>query len=358
MGVLPSAAAAHTTEAIADTGGMSLSLNVLGAPVVVGVTLDAFGNIIEVVITDGASGDAGFGRTRSGEHKVQFTRDSADGSTVINVKAKNSKLSVKLRTSNLSDVLGTHVWTGDIFGSGTATKVTFMIGTPNGPYAEITSVSVDDTTPAYRIDGPYTERDDDDDEDEDEYESKARITFFSEDGFKKTLKIEVETHFGDDDDDDDDHDGTYTKLKVELTGRDQSTLTGDDALGEHTWTGLLCDETPAAVTYMVSTDGVRIVENGVEVAEGVRADVDQDDDGFTVRFTDSNGDDGAYLKVELEDEHGTLELKVKSRTTTSCDDDDDDDDHDEYDDDDDDHDDDHSSSSHDDDEDEDDEDDD
>lgn len=314
VGALPTIAAANTTEAVADTGGMTLTIP--GVPgITVGVTLDEFGNITQVSVdgTDVIQSDAPV-------HKVTFDLGT-DGSTTVQVKAKGEKLSTKVKTSNLGSLVGDQTWTGDVFGAGFPATVNYTIAQVGGdmPYLEITSVEVvSDITNS--VNGPYTKQDGDGDDNEQEYESQATVTF-TQDGYTKTLKIEVETKY----DDDEDHavNGVYGKLKIELKGKDRQALAGADVYGDKSWTGLLCDGTTASVGYTVAADGTMTV-NSVVVADGASYTVDNDDNGFKVEFTDTAGNDGAKLKVELENEDGTLQLKVKAKTTTSCDDGDDD----------------------------------
>ena len=349
VGALPTIAAANTTEAVAETGGMTLTVPAMpGVPgITIGVTLDEFGNITKVSV-DGSD----IILNSSPVHKVTFELGT-DGSTTVQVKAKGEKLSTKVKTSNLGSLVGDHTWEGDIFGTDFPATVNYSIAQVAGatPYLEITDVKVVSDV-AKTINGPFTKMDGDDDDDhEQEYESKATVTF-TQDGYTKTLKIEVETKYDDDDDDDHGYNGVYGKLKVELKGKDRQVLAGADVYGDKLWTGLLCDGTTATVNYTVAADGTMTVTT-VDVADGASYSIDTEDDGFKVEFTDTEDNDGAKLKVELEDEHGTLELKVKSKTTTSCDDDDDED-HDKYKSGDDDDDDDHSNKSDDDDEDDDD----
>jgi len=315
VGALPSIAVANTTEAIAETGGMTLTLP--GVPLTLGITLDPFGNIQEVTI------DPTFAPDHESDHKVTFERAS-DGSTVVKAKASGEKLTAKVKTSNLDEFVGTQTWSADVFGTGTASTVTFTIakvGTGDSAYLEITGPPV--VTPVPGIDsevsGPTTDSDDHDG-DEWEYESKAYVNFFM-DGFKKSLKIEIETEY----ENDDDHEGVRAKLKVELRGKDVQNLEGAIVEGPQSWTGLLCDGSTALVEYTVAADGT-VSEPIVTVAGDVVYETDMDDDGFKIQFTDSNGDDGAYVKVDVKDENGSLALEVKSKTTASCGDDDHDDD--------------------------------
>ncbi len=310
VGALPTIAAANTTEAVAETGGMTLTMP--GVPgITVGVTLDEFGNITQVSVdgTDVIQNSAPV-------HKVTFDLGT-DGSTTVQVKAKGEKLSTKVKTSNLGSLVGAQTWTGDIFGAGFPATVNYTIAQVGGamPYLEITSVDVVSDV-ANTINGPFTGTDGDDDDNEQEYESQAMVTF-TQDGYTKTLKIEVDTKY--DDDDDHGYNGVYAKLKIELKGKDRQVLVGADVYGSQTWTGLLCDGTNTTVNYTVAQDGTLTVDD-VVVADGASYSVDYDDNGFKVEFTDAAGNDGAKLKVELDNEDGTLELKVKSTTTASCDD--------------------------------------
>lgn len=326
VGVLPGIAAANTTEAIAETGGMNLTLP--GVPIDLDVVLDDFGNI------DTVSFDFGFTKDHESDHKVTFAKTD-DGSTVVKVKAEGAKLTAKVKTSNFGDLVGDHVWTGDIFGTGVASTVSFTIvqvGSGDSAYLEITSVAV--TSPfESSVEGPRTEAGHGGDEDE--YESKATIEFF-DNGYTKSLKIEVETEH--EDEEGDDHEGFHAKLKIELRGKDRQELLGDEAIGTHTWDGLLCDGTNASVTYTVAVDGsltLDVVSVAGEVTYTVDDDHGDDDDHeLRIRFTDTNGDDDAKLRVEAEWEDGSIELSVKSKTTDSCDDGDHDDDDGDHDDDD------------------------
>ncbi len=309
VGALPGIATANTTEAIADTGGMTLTLAIPGIPgapwLTIGVTLDDTGNITTVTL------DSDTPLTLSGTpvHKVTFER--ASDSTVVQVKAKGEKLTAKVKTSNLEDLIGPNTWTGTIFG--VERTVTFDIGwgDSGNTYLEIVegSISVDPPDPVSAINGPFNESDDDD-----EYESKVTIIFTDTDGNIMTLNIEVETEYGDDDEE---HDGVYAKLKITLRGNDHQEITDEIVAGEQTWNGELCDGTDASVTYRVNADGsISYVSAAPDNAK-----VEQDKHGFEIEFKTDSGDDNGELEVELESEHGVLELKVKF----SCDDDDDDD---------------------------------
>ncbi|MFQ5517419.1 MAG: hypothetical protein ACE5E8_07575, partial [Acidimicrobiia bacterium] len=184
-------AAASTSEAVADTGGMTLDLELFGVPVNIAVTVDSIGHIAEVAVSDTA-----FEETHSGDHKVRFTNE-ADG-TRIEVKAKGEKLKAEVKAGGVDGIVGNHSWSGDLFALGTATTVTFTVVRNTAGHPELTSVAVDASTVpggvTYSVEGPQNSLD------EDEAESQAKIRFMWN-GFTMTLKIEAELHLDGEDGD-------------------------------------------------------------------------------------------------------------------------------------------------------------
>ncbi len=305
----PAAASASTTEAIADTGGMTLTLGVLGSPLTtVSVVLDDIGHITEVVLDD-----PDLASTDSGDHKVRFTNE--DGTTRVEVKAKKDKLSAEIKSADLAAILGSNTWTGILFGADDASQVAFDVIENADGNPEITNVSVvalypEDAT--YEI-GTVKNKTDDDDE----AESSVKIKFVSN-GYTMTLKIKVEMDREHDDSD------TMVKLKVELKGKDQQKLKDQalaDLVGSYVWDGRYCDGTPLTVSYTISDAG-DVAVDGVTI-DGTASDAYElktKNYGFEVKFNDSD----AKVKVELKQDNGLWDLKVKSDTTSKCDDGDDD----------------------------------
>ena len=203
---LPGNALADTTEAVAETGGMSIGI--VGVPIVINVTLDAAGHIATVSV-----GDVTFDQA-SDVHKIQFSKN--DGATSVEIKAKDDKLKAQVKTESVDDVVGEHTWSADVFGTNGETIVMFTVAMSAG-HPEITDVVVDKATlppgATVEIVGPESEIEDD------EAESKARV-IFTYNGSTKTLKIEVEHELDDDD-------GSSVKLKVQLRGRDDATQDDD-----------------------------------------------------------------------------------------------------------------------------------
>ncbi|MFQ5947694.1 MAG: hypothetical protein ACE5KX_02390, partial [Acidimicrobiia bacterium] len=108
---VPGAAFAHTTDAIAETGGSTTTLTLLGTPLTIEVVLDDGGNITEVIL-DPATGAT---ETETGPHEVKFV--FGDGMTTLEVEAEDDELEVKVETSTLSDLVGPGTWSADIFGT-------------------------------------------------------------------------------------------------------------------------------------------------------------------------------------------------------------------------------------------------
>ncbi len=325
---VPGAASASTTEAIADTGGMTVSLGVLGSPLDVSVTLDEIGHITEVTVGDGYSED------KSSEHQVRFSHD--EDATRIDVRAKEHKLTASVKAADLASILGNHTWSAALFGSDTESSVTFEVVENGSGYPELTNVAVTGLFPA---DATYEISAIDNELEDDEAESSVRITFMWN-GYTMTLKIKAEMEFEDDGDDDDDE--LSVKLKFELRGKDIQLLRDQELAalaGAHSWDGRLCDGTPVAVGYTIGGSGEVTVDTvTVDGAATDGYDLDTKSHGFKLEFDDSK----AKVTVELKQkDDGTWDLKVKSKTTEKCDhdddhdDDDDDDDHGDQDDDDD-----------------------
>ncbi|MGI9647812.1 MAG: hypothetical protein ACR2OI_04770 [Acidimicrobiia bacterium] len=296
---IPGIAAAHTNEAIAETGGMMLTLP--GVGVNVDVVLDEFGNISEVGVVDLADPEPGDAGGPLDAHKVRFEIDE-DG-TRLSVMAKKHKLTSKVQAGSLAELAGVHDWSAVLFPdqSGDPTTVTFTVNDDGGD-PSITDVGVE--VPPSGADDPeiiYTVSEGDDDDDED---AMVVITF-SWNGYTKTLKIKVDV------DDDDDDDGPSAVLKIELRAKDRQRLRGPlaDFVGDHTWNGRLCDNTEVSVPYNIGPDGELTVTPG----EGYS--VKDQERGFQVTFDGSK----ARLHVKFgETDDGTWDLKVDAKTTEKC----------------------------------------
>lgn len=295
---IPGIAAAHTNEAIAETGGMMLTLP--GVGVNVDVVLDEFGNIEDVGVVDlidPAPAEAG---DPMDAHKVRFEIDE-DG-TRLSVMAKKHKLTSKVQAGSLAALAGPHVWSAVLFPehSEDLTTVTFNVsgsdGDPSIAGIEVAVPPGGDPEITYSMSGG----------DDDGADDAMVVITFSWNGYTKILKIKVDV---DDDDEDDGDDGPSAVLKIELRAKDRQRLRGDDVAGDHTWNGLLCDGTAVSVPYNIGPGGE------LTVTPGDGYTVKNQERGFQVTFDGSK----ARLHVKFgQTDDGTWDLKVDAKTTEKC----------------------------------------
>jgi hypothetical protein len=274
----PVGIAANTTEQIAETGGMTLPI--LGASSTVKIELDDVGHITAVTFTP--AGD--LTQTRSGDHRVTFA--NADGTARIDIAARGHKLSVKARTGSLDDLVGAHVWSADVFGTGTESTVAYTIGNVDGkPTLEFGAIvvpaGVTATVSAIKTSGNNV---------------SGKVTFES-DGYIKTLRFWIHVDQG----------GGKAMLKIVLSGKDKQKLAGAiaDLAGARTWSAALCDGSEATVNYTVNADGTVTY-----VSASPAASVRTKGKGFTATF------DGTKVRVSvsLKARGESYELKVDGKT--------------------------------------------
>ena len=258
----PGAAAANTNEPIAQTGGMTASLPLLGSSLTVGVQLDAVGKISGVTLDPTGTVTA----KKTTDHAVKFT--NADGTVKVSVHAKGSRLSITARAT-LAQLTGSGTWSADVFGTGAKSTVKYTVGSNAGaPTLTIDGVSaaagISSTTS-----GPTTKNGD-------RWAwSGARIAFVR-DGYRKTLSIFVGT----------DKKTGAADLSIVLSGRDKLKLSGAlaDLVGARTWSAHLCNGTAVSVAYHVTADGKVVYDS----ATGAPAKEKAYKSGFVVRFTGTN----------------------------------------------------------------------
>ena len=300
----PPAAAAEST----------FTLPLLGSPLIVDVTTDAGGGLVDVSLNQAGE----FTVTQVKPNRVRFV--NTDGTISVKVSAKHGGARVEARAGQLSEIIGAGEWSGDVFETGDPTTVKFTVsaGADGGP--DITGVSV--TSPVGFVIGDTVRETEDDD---DEIEQSASVTIeFSQNGQTRSLRIKatLETEDGE----------TQAKLSIRLSRLQGLQLADGPAAGPHTWTGQLCDGTIASVTYVVSIDG-----QVSDVASSVLAEVDVDGNHAKIRFSD---DERISIKVSGEGGSMTVGVSKKIRcdrvdptvngsvVPTTIDDDDDDSDHD------------------------------
>jgi hypothetical protein len=289
---LPAAAFANTSGPIAQTGGMTVTLPLLGNPLKVAVTLDVVGNISNVDVDP--VGD--FSATHVGPHAVSFA--TTDGSTKVSVRAMGDRMSVRASSKSLEDLLGKGTWSADLFGTGDKTNVGYTVGKAGDGSPTLSIDSVTGAPSDVTVDQKPVQTMSND------WGSSAwgRIDF-TRNGFTKHLWIRVSLRKEGD---------RPASLSFQLSGKDRQVLTDTLANleGTHTWTGLNCDGTPATVTFTVNADGTVSFVSAVPPATASNTE-----HGFRARF------DGTHSKVQVrlwQNKDGTWTLRVDARGGWWC----------------------------------------
>lgn len=261
----PASAFANTNEPIAQTGGMTVTIPMLGTSLKVAVTLDVVGNISGVTLTPA---DA-LPTSTTDEHGVKFS--NADGTATVKVKAKGDKLQIKA-TTKLADLVGSGTWEANVFGAGTGANVAYTIAIDADGKPTLT---IDSATAAAGIGvvikDPTTDHAGKHD-DNGKHNGWARASVvFSLNGFSKTLTLKVSAR----------DDGTAS-LKITLSGRDRQKLQGTllELAGARVWSAHLCDGTPVSVAYHVTAAGTAVVD----ATDPTTGTVKTNEHGFRVRF--------------------------------------------------------------------------
>jgi hypothetical protein len=118
---------------------------------------------------------------------------------------------------------------------------------------------------------------------DDEIQAKASVEFAKDDATRVlTITVEAKT----------DDDSTSARVKVSL-GRIDPIGVSQNAVGPHTWSGVLCDGTAATVSYTVDPDG-----SLSNVTTTPAAKVNPSRFGATVHFDDHNK---VKIRVKTED---------------------------------------------------------
>ncbi len=296
LAATPAGVAATTNAPIAQTGGMTATLPLLGTPLTVAVTLNAVGTISGVALDPSSA----LSKTTSGDDFVKFT--NTDGTVKVTVKAMGGRLSIKARAKHLSDLLGTGSWSADVFGTGSKSSATYTVGkdASGNPTVAFGSVSpaagitwAVNPVPATKLTPKNAKP-----ADKDKGSGAATGGTFSWQGFSKHLAISVHVA----------GDGTAS-LAITLSGRDAQKLNGTLASlgGPRTWSAHLCDGTAVSIKFHVATDGT-VVYDG---ATGGTATEKSFGKGFMAWF--DKGRAGVFVGLVAETD-GTYTLYVHGRS--------------------------------------------
>ena len=298
----PAGVLATTNAPIAQTGGMTATLPLLGTPLTVAVTLDGTGKISGVALDPTSA----LSKTKSGDDFVKFT--NTDGTVKVTVKAMGGQLAIKAKAKQLSDLLGTGSWSADVFGTGAKSSATYTVGKDG---AGAPTVSFGTVSPAAGITwtlGPAPALKVDPDKHMDgankKDDAKAKgsralaIGTFSWQGFTKTLSISVNVSSS-----------GAAGLSITLSGRDAQKLSGTLAslAGARTWSAHLCDGTAVSVKYHVASDGTVVYDGST----GATATEKSFGKGFWAWF--DKGRAGVFVNL-VKNADGTYDLVVFGRS--------------------------------------------
>ncbi len=308
------------------------------APVAVpaSFTLPLFGAGLTVDITTGPGGAVssvmlnpadGYTAVTNRPNKVAFVNE--DGTAKVVVTSARGGQRVEARAGSLTEILGPGGWTGEVF-PGIPVSVAFEIvdagGAPDIVVGEVTGPTPEIGSVERSSDEGDNGNDDNGNDDNGEVEHEAKVKIrFSQDGQSRwlTIKAEVET---------DDDGSTHATVQISLS-RIRTAFIGTEAVGQHTWDGLLCSGESASIVFTVAEDGTLTIDQVTPTPERQRAE----GNGGEVRFAG-----GERVRIRVSDADGTVSVKVDEKircedapdptlnvpVATSNDDDDHDDDHD------------------------------
>lgn len=259
------------------------TLPLLGAPLTIDVTSGPGGALTSIAVNPAS----GLTATTVKSNRVRFVNDA--GTAKVEVSSRGGGQNVSAKAGQLSDVAGPGTWSGDVFGTGTATTVQFTTvanadGSPN-----ITGVSSSDPTAQIGTVESSTH--------DGSQQASVSVRFTS--GIQArvlTIRVGVGTHDGQ----------SRAKLSVSLSRLTGQSLPSADVAGPHTWNGLLCDGTAASIAYTVNADGTISA-----VTATPTADVhDESDKGVTVAFPTG---ERVQIRVNSSDDGATMAVSVKEK---------------------------------------------
>lgn len=226
---------AVVAPAVSSTSTVTLPL--LGAPLVIDVATDAGGGLVGVSLNQADDYTA----DKVKPNRVAFVNDA--GTTRVKVAGHWGGQHVTARASTLADISGPGSWSGDVFGDGQPTTVDFVVGAGGEGGPDLTGVNVASAA-TFEVgatqykDGTWRGK-------------RSQVAWvdvrFEQNGQSRTLTVSAVLVTNDD--------GSTSKVVVGLSGVRGREVAAGEAVGPHTWSGALCDGTPASITYNVAEDG-------------------------------------------------------------------------------------------------------
>ena len=296
---------AHATPAAIPT---TVTLPLFGAQLTVDITTGPGGNLATVAVNPADALTV----VQNRPNKVAFVNE--DGTAKIVVKGHDGNQKVQARAGTLDDVSGPGSWSGDVFGTGVATTVSFVVGeltdTPGAP--DITDITSSDATAEI---GTVSYKNSDEGA-----SASVKIKFVSgEQARFLSIRVRIENEEADDESDDESH--SNARISVSLSKIQGLPQPAAEAAGAKTWNGTLCDGTAASITYVVGEDGS--ISDVVATPSPLK--VGTEDHQTRVVFADGQRvtikvrlKDGA-IRVQVEEKFrcGTAPVVTGASTTTS-----------------------------------------
>ena len=230
---------AAVTEAAAPVP-TTVTLPMFGAPLTLSITTDPGGALTNVAVD--SANTANYVATKLQPHKVVFESANAANPARVVVKSGHGGQSVSARAGTLAQVSGPGAWSGDVFGTGTASTVNFVIAAKTDGTPDITGV----TSSAGGVVGTVDYSSGDGHEGDSGSSARVSVKFTNAAGDQsRSLTIAVSVSAGEDGD-------MSAKLSISL-GRVRGVE--GKAVGSHVWSGTLCNNTAASIAYSVAADG-------------------------------------------------------------------------------------------------------
>lgn len=292
---------ASTTPPPVAASSSSITLPLLGSALVVDVTKDAGGGLLDVTV-----GGATLTPTAVRPGKVAFANE--DGSVTVKVSTKRGGEKVSVRAGALGDISGPGGWSGDVFESGETTTVGFTVGATADGGPDITGVTVDSPLEFTIGEVRYGTGHGDHHgsgkhgDDKDDSVSWASVSIdFSRNGQTRSLSISAAADTTGD---------RGASLRVALGRVHGAELADGPAVGPHTWTGMLCDGTQASISYTVTDTGDVTDVVATPAAEVSTGDDHDDHDGGRTKVRFATGES---VSISVRDEDGTLTVGTRER---------------------------------------------
>lgn len=251
----PATTVPAATTPIAATNTVTLPLPV---PLTVTVSTDPGGALANLTV-DPADGLVA---THLRPGKVVFVNDTTG--VKVTVQSHGNTQSISARAGSLAQISGNGGWSGDVFGTGTISTVSYTVADKGDGTPDIKGVTASDPT---AVVSPTEYRSGDEDDDEQRSGARATVTFTNGSQSRTlTIRASVSTESGDS--------GTsVTQARVSVTLGRLRGVAQDAAVaaGAKTWTGMRCDGSTATVNYTVNADGT--LSNVTSTPAAVRSEV-------------------------------------------------------------------------------------